>query len=139
MAKLIVLRGNLESGTSVIAQSLQDLISPQPLLIDYDVVRRETIKEYQSDPIISPGSIVLVVRYGLKQGRDVIVEGNLQRHMYGRLMGDLNKIHPKNTFFYYFSKDDDAMGFANEKIISDPTSVEDSVTQIINDMNASER
>jgi len=139
MARLIVLRGNLEAGTSLIARSLQKLVSPQPLLIDYDAVRRETIKELRDDMIISPGSIVLAVRYGLKQGRDVIVEGNFQRHMYGRLMVDLNKIHPKSTLFYYFSKDEDAMGFANEKIIPEITNMEDSVDQIIADMNALER
>lgn len=94
-SQLIIIRGNSGSGKTTVAkqlrQQLGDGLSDNTILIQQDVLRRDMLRERD---ILEKQSTIelieLVVDFGRKQGRAVILEF-LSTKKYGAMLNELIK------------------------------------------------
>lgn len=79
-SQLIIIRGNSDSGKTTIAKEVRDRLgddlSDNTILVQQDTLRRDILRERD---ILGKRSIIelteLVVEFGRKQGRTIILEG----------------------------------------------------------------
>jgi len=164
MAKIIILRGNSGSGKSTVALAIQEQLVPHPVLIEHDHFRRKILKEHEGPDIINDELIFRTVQFALENNRDVIIEGIMWIERYKKLFDRILEIHPSENYFYYFDipfeetlrrhatkkntdfgenemrlwfKENNESGYPGEVIIPATNSFDDTVSQIITEVNAS--
>jgi predicted ABC-type ATPase len=165
-SKLIIIRGNSGSGKTTIAKEIRtrigDGLSDNTMLVQQDTLRREILRE--RDMLEKRSTIELieiVVEFGRKQGRTVILEGIFSAKKYGAMLGALadkfDDVHVyyfdlpfEETLIRHKSKSNahefgekemrewwnekDYLGISGEKILDKNMSVDDVVRKIINDI-----
>jgi adenylate kinase family enzyme len=158
MTKLIILRGNSGSGKSSVARAIQERVTPHPVLIEHDYIRRKVLKEKEGLDAINADLIYRMIEYAFENDRDVILEGIMRVDRYATLFDKLLRLHPSANYFYYFDipfeetlsrhatkgdvgfgveemrrwyKEGEESGYEGEVIIHMTNSFEDTVTQII--------
>ncbi|MCA0969195.1 kinase [Halobacillus litoralis] len=99
---LIVLRGNSGSGKTTIARELQAYFGRGTLLVSQDVIRRDMlhVKDREGNPAIE--LIRQTVEYGKGKCRVVILEGILNRSLYGDMIHQLVESFHRRACLYYF-------------------------------------
>lgn len=105
-SKLIIIRGNSGSGKTTVAKEVRsrigDGLSDNTMLVQQDTLRREILRERDR---LDKRSIIelieLVVEFGRKQDRVVIVEGILSAKKYGPMLRKLANKFDK-AYVYYF-------------------------------------
>lgn len=165
-SKLIIIRGNSGSGKTTVAKEVRnrigDGLSDDTMLVQQDTLRRDVLRERD---LVEKRSVIelieIMVEFGLKQGRTVILEGILSAKKYG---GMLNGLADKfdEVYVYYFDlsfeetlirhasksnaheygekemrewwNEKDYLGMPGEKILNKNMSVDDVVREIINDI-----
>jgi len=160
--KLIILRGNSGSGKSAVAKRLREVSGRKIAIVGQDNIRREILKEKEIDNGENIALIELVVEFALGRGFDVVLEGIFKAQRYGDMLRRLSE-RCADTYVYYFDisfeetlrrhsnkpnahefgekemrewyMSCDLLGHKNEKIISENSSLEDSVRVIIADTN----
>lgn len=95
-SQLIIIRGNSGSGKTTVAkqlrQQLGDGLSDNTIFIQQDVLRRDMLRERDMLEKQSTIELIeLVVDFGRKQGRVVILEGILSTKKYGAMLNKLIK------------------------------------------------
>ncbi len=165
-SKLIIIRGNSGSGKSTVAKEVRkrigDGLSDDTMLVQQDVLRRDILRERDKSEKRSVIELIeLVVEFGRKQERTVILEGIFSVKKYGpmlrKLMSKFDEAHVyyfdlsfEETLVRHASKpnaDDygekemrewwnekDYLGTPGEKILHDGLSIEDIVQGIIKDI-----
>lgn len=158
MTKLIILRGNSGSGKSVVAREIQSRVEPRPVLIEHDHFRRKVLSEKEGPDSINADLIYRTVAYVFEHDRDVIIEGIMRMKYYSDLFDRLIQLNQGETYFYYFDvsfdetlrrhnsksnvdfgetemkrwyASNDCSGYANEILIPESNTFEDTVSQII--------
>lgn len=165
-ARLIIIRGNSGSGKTTVARELRnrigDGLSDSTMLIQQDTLRRDMLRERD---MLTKRSIIelteILVEFGRKQGRTVILEGIFSAEKYGAMLGKIASTFDE-VYAYYFDipfeetvarhaskpnahefgekemrewwKDKDYLRMPNEKILHQGMSVDDIVREIINDI-----
>lgn len=169
-SKLIIIRGNSGSGKTTVAKELRsrisDGLSDNTMLVQQDTLRRDILRERD---MLEKRSIIdlteLVVEFGRKQGRTVIVEGIFAVKKYGAMLRKLASNFDE-SYVYYFDltfeetlvrhltkfnahefgekemrewwNEKDYLGMPNEKTLHKEMGVEDIVCQIISDIGVTE-
>ena len=166
-SKLIIIRGNSGSGKTTVAKELRsrigDGLSDNTLLVQQDVLRRDMLRERDMPEKCSVIELIeLVVEFGRRQGRIVILEGILVTKKYGPMLRHLANRFDE-VYVYYLDipfeetlrrhatkpnahefgekemrewwNDRDYLVISNEKILTKELSVEDIVDTIIDDMS----
>lgn len=110
MSKLIIIRGNSGSGKTTIAKRLRQALQPHSarelghgtMLVQQDVVRREIlkVKDIPKNPAIK--LIEEMVLFGKEAGYDVILEGILNKDIYGDMLTRLASHFKGHVKLYYF-------------------------------------
>lgn len=168
-SKLIIIRGNSGSGKTTIAKEVRsrlgDGLSDNTMLVQQDILRRDILRERD---MLEKRSIIelteIVVEFGRKQGRTVILEGIFSVKKYGTMLSDLASKFDE-VYVYYFDlpfeetlarhasksnahefgekemrewwNEKDYLGMSNEKILDKDLSVEDIVHRITSDIEVS--
>jgi len=101
MGALIIIRGNSGSGKTTVARALQYRLGHGTMLVSQDVVRREILYIKDSTPGPTKDLLERMVRFGLENGRTVIIEGILANHKYGDLLRGL-AAEATESYVYYF-------------------------------------
>jgi len=154
---LIVIRGNSGSGKSTIARRLQRGHGRGCALVEQDYLRRIVLRERDKQGGIAPGLIARTVRYPLRHGYHVVLEGILHSGRYGDMIRELRAGHRRTHLFYLdvsldetlrrherfrqaadFTGDDmrgwyaphDVLGLAGEHVLPETTTVEKAVAVI---------
>lgn len=163
-SKLIILRGNCATGKSTVAKQLRKSAKSEEgvALVEQDIFRLYLLKNEGLDSNHHIELIQQVAEFVLARGYDVIIEGTLHSIKYGNMLEGLVQKTPTN-FTYYLDvsleetvkrhqsrpishkfgeeelrkwyKGRDMLGFENEKIISENSSLEDTVDSILADTN----
>ena len=165
-SKLIIIRGNSGSGKTTIAKEVRsrlgDGLSDNTMLVQQDVLRRDILRE--RDMLEKRSTIELtelVVEFGRKNDRMVILEGIFSVKKYGvvlrKLAGKFDMVciyyfdlpfeetlarHVTKPNAYEYGEKErrdwwnekDYLGLPNEKILHKNMSVESIVNQIIRDI-----
>lgn len=153
-SKLIILRGNSAAGKSTVAKRLREISSQKIAYVAQVNIRREILKEKETDDAANNDLIAEIVEFALRRDYDVILEGMLKFHRYGKMLKVLVANCPNNYVFYFdvgleetlrrhatkpISKDvdeaalrswykhKDITGFKNEILIPESYSIEQSV------------
>ena len=166
LSKLIIIRGNSGSGKSTVAKEIRtrigDGLSDNTMLVQQDVLRRDILRERDTlDKLSTIELIELVVEFGRKQGRVVILEGILRAEKYGTMLRKLaNKFDEVYVYYFDLSFEEtlvrhkskpnahefgekemrewwnkkDFLGMPNEKSLDKEMDIEDIVSQIISDI-----
>ena len=165
-SKLIIIRGNSGCGKTTVAKELRnrigDGLSDNTMLVQQDTLRRDMLRERE---VLEKRSIIelteLLVEFGRKQGRTVILEGIFSVKKYGPMIHSLTSKFDA-VHVYYFDvpfeetlarhmtrynahefgekemrewwNEDDYLGMPNEKTLHKDMGVEDIVDQIISDI-----
>jgi adenylate kinase family enzyme len=165
-SKLIIIRGNSGSGKTTISKEVRnrigDGLSDSTMLVQQDTLRRDILRERD---ILEKRSTIelteLVVEFGRKQGRTVIVEGIFSVKKYGAMLRKLASNFDE-SYVYYFDlpfeetlarhitksnahefgekemrewwNEKDYLGMPNEKILHKDMSPDEIVHQIISDI-----
>lgn len=168
-SKLIIIRGNSGSGKTTVAKEVRsrigDGLSDSTMLVQQDILRRDILRERD---MLGKRSIIdlteLIVEFGRKQGRIVILEGIFNTKKYGAMLRNLAGKF-EEVYIYYFDlpfeetlkrhvtksnahefgekemrkwwKEKDYLGMQKEKILHKDMGIEDIVCQIINDIGVS--
>ena len=165
---LIIIRGNSGSGKTTIAKEVRnkisDGLSDDTMLVQQDILRRDVLRERD---MLDKRSVIelieLVVGFGRKQGRTVILEGILSAEKYGLM---LNKLVSKfdEVHVYYLDvpfeetlkrhalkpnahefgekemrvwwNEKDYLNMPGEKILQEDLGIDDIVSEIINDIGS---
>jgi len=158
-SKLIVLRGNSGSGKSTVARLVREASSRTIALVEQDYLRRVVLKERGKTPGTNNLDLIFqTTTFALSRGYDVILDGILVFHQYGDMLRELAARCPDHHFFYFDISLDETLrrhatkpiahevgeqdlrgwyrarnvtGFANETIIPESSSVEESVRLIV--------
>lgn len=101
-SKLIILRGNSGSGKSTIAKSLQNQLGRGTLLVSQDTVRREMLKVQDREGNLSIDLISRIAEYGKGKCEYTIVEGILNKKLYGEMLKRLIHFYKEKANTYYF-------------------------------------
>jgi predicted kinase len=157
--KFIVLRGNSGSGKSGVARAVR-LAQGEPMAyIEQDCLRRIILKEKDIAGGLNIQLIKETVLFSLRNSYHVILEGLLLKKRYEGMFEELLKLHPSNNHFFYFDvsleetlkrhqtkinkdefgevemrdwyKETDLLHCAEEEIIPESNSLEESVKQIL--------
>lgn len=164
--KIIIIRGNSGSGKSTIAKKLRneisDGLSDNTMLVQQDTFRREILRERDLPDRKAVIELMgMVVEFGRKQNRVVIVEGIFGKAKYGDMLRKMVESFDE-SYAYYFDlpieetlvrhatklnshefgeeemrewfKEKDFLGLPGEKILDETMGVEEVVEQIINDI-----
>ncbi|GIM94422.1 AAA family ATPase [Paractinoplanes toevensis] len=165
---LVIIRGNSGSGKSTVAAEVRRRYGRGCALIEQDYLRRVVLREHGSDhaPRVAPGFITTVVRAALDSGYHVVLEGILHTRQYGPALRELIADHRGPTFAFWLevSFDEtlhrhagrpdlahvtaetmrgwytpmDLLGLPGEQIITEESTVEDSVARILHDSDLTE-
>lgn len=165
-SKLVIIRGNSGSGKTTVAKEVRkrigDGLSDDTMLVQQDALRRDILRERDTlDKRSTIELIELVIEFGRKQGRTVILEGILSAKKYGLM---LNKLMSKfdEAYVYYFDlpfeetlvrhaskpnahefgeremrewwQEKDYLGAPGEKILHENLGIDDIVREIIHDI-----
>lgn len=169
-SKLIIIRGNSGSGKTTIAKEVRsrigDGLSDNTMLVQQDTLRRDILRERDMLEKRSTIELIeLVVEFGRKQSRTVLLEGIFSAKKYGAMLGRLASKFDE-VYIYYFDlpfeetlirhkskanahefgekemrewwNEKDYLGVPGEKILNKNMSVDDVVREIINDTGMSE-
>jgi adenylate kinase family enzyme len=166
-SKLIIIRGNSGSGKTTVAKELRsrigDGLSDNTLLVQQDVLRRDMLRERD---MLEKRSVIelieLVVEFGRRQGRTVILEGILATKKYGPMLHQLaSQFDEAHVYYLDISFDEtlrrhatkpnahefgekemrewwnekDYSNIAGEKVLHKDMSIEDMVEEIIADIS----
>lgn len=156
--KLIILRGNSGSGKSTVAKTLRDGCAHKVALVEQDNIRRNVLREKEADDAANIELIARVVEFALGCGYDVILEGILKFRRYGGMLERLRAACPETHVYYFdipfeetlrrhatkpcvqdFGEREmrewyaprDLTGFPGETLISEESSLERTVSMII--------
>lgn len=106
VSKLIIIRGNSGSGKTTVAREVRtnigDGLSNDTMLVQQDTLRRDMLRERDTPDRQSVIELTeLVVEFGRKQGRTVILEGIFSAKKYSAM---LTRIASKfdEVYVYYF-------------------------------------
>jgi shikimate kinase len=170
MSRLIIIRGNSGSGKTTIAKQLQQDLQPRfvkdlghgTMLVQQDVVRREILRvsDIPENPAIK--LIEEMVLFGEESGYDVILEGILNKNVYGDMLTRLMTHFKGRIQTYYFDisfeetlhrhatkpnaheygeeqmrewyKEKDILGLPDEKLFTDNQSEEEIFQSIMQDL-----
>ena len=163
---LIIIRGNSGSGKTTAANTLrcamrEKLGKGSTLLVQQDTIRIDILDVKDTSDNDSIGLIDDICRYGMGLGKNVILEGILDRWKYGQMLYRLISDWPGPTHIYYydipleetlmrhesrpqkalFSKErmrgwyntDNALNIQGEQIITEEVSLEDAVAMMLID------
>ncbi|MBM7692215.1 adenylate kinase family enzyme [Peribacillus deserti] len=101
-SKLIIIRGNSGSGKTTIAKSLQNQFGRGNLLVSQDNVRREMLKVHDREGNLSINLIRQITEYGKGKCEYVILEGILNKNLYGEMLNNLICLYNGKAYTYYF-------------------------------------
>ncbi len=161
-SKLIIIRGNSGSGKTTIAKEvcnrIGDGLSDGTMLVQQDTLRRDMLGKTSVIELIE-----LLVEFGRKQNRIVVLEGILGFKKYGMMLNKLVSSFDESHVYYLdipfeetlvrhaskpnahefgekemreWWKEKDYLGVPGEKILQADKSVGDVVREIINDTGA---
>lgn len=163
---LIIIRGNSGSGKSTVAKALRIAMNEKfgkgsTILVQQDVIRIDILDVKDTLDNESIELIHEICKYGLKLGKNVILEGILDRWKYGEMLSSLIKEWCGNVLVYYydislettlerhdmrpqknvFTKEnmrswynsDNQLNFPNEHIFNEHISIDDAVAKILAD------
>jgi predicted kinase len=159
---LVVLRGNSGSGKSTVARGLRDALRDKVIWIEQDYIRRIVVGETGGEP--QPLTAVLIeamASCALERGYVVVVDGILDAHRYGAMLGRLREACQGRVGYYYFSipfdetvrrhatrqladvvsaeemrgwyRDNDVLGFVDEQVVHSNATVQQTVERLIQD------
>lgn len=100
-SKLIVLRGNSGSGKSTVAKKLREVSDRKIAYVEQDNIRRTILMEKEADDGANIELISNIVEFALSRDYDVILEGILRFHRYGKMLKDLAVKCPEHYFYYF--------------------------------------
>ena len=168
MSRLIIIRGNSGSGKTTVARALRnrlgDGLSDDTMLVQQDILRRDILRERDySDKHAIIELIELVVEFGRKRNRTVILEGIMTKKKYIEMLTRLAKKFD-DVHVYYFDlsfeetlkrhaskpnahefgekemrewwREQDSLGWPNKTIIGADVSAEEIVEMIVGDIGA---
>ncbi|GIH04679.1 hypothetical protein Rhe02_27460 [Rhizocola hellebori] len=164
-AHLIVLRGNSGSGKSTVAVALRERLGANAALVQQDFVRRTVLREDGGgDNRATAGLLAQMARYCLDSGYHVVLEGILDRGRYSEMLEPLWRSRLWDTHLYYFQigfaetarrhatrpesahfdvakmrswyREDDRVTFAQEAVIPESSTMEESVARIMRDLQS---
>jgi predicted kinase len=99
---LIILRGNSGSGKSTIAKAIHlNFHDKKIALVEQDYFRRKILREKGSQNGSHTKLIENNVKFLLREGYDVILEGIFNFKLYKKMLSSLARYN-KKTFFFYF-------------------------------------
>lgn len=157
-AKLVVLRGNSGSGKSATAQALRAASAHKIALVEQDYFRRFVLKEKDTADGDNIALIEQVTEFALTRDYHVILEGILSFARYGQTLNRLRERCPNSSFYYFdisleetlrrhatkpnahefgetelraWYRLDDRTGYPGERIISESSSLSETVSQIM--------
>ena len=165
-SKLIIIRGNSASGKTTIAKEVRnridDGLGDNTMLVQQDIVRRDILKERDALDKRSVIELVeLIVEFGRKQNRTVILEGIFSAKKYGTMLNELVRKFDEAHVYYLdvpfeetlvrhaskpnahefgeremreWWKEKDYLGIPGEKILHEDVDVDDIVREIMNDI-----
>lgn len=168
MSRLIIIRGNSGSGKTTVAKALRnrlgDGLSDDTMLVQQDILRRDILRERDySDKHAIIELIELVVEFGRKRNRTVILEGIMTRKKYAEMLAKVaDKFDEVSAYYFDLSfeetltrhaskpnahefgekemrkwwREQDSLGWPNETIIGADMSAEEIVEMIIGDIGA---
>ena len=104
--KLIIIRGNSGSGKTTVAKEVRtrigDGLSDDTMLVQQDVIRRDILRERDMPDKHSVIKLIeMVVEFGRKQSRTVILEGIFAAKKYGAMLQKLASNFDE-VYVYYF-------------------------------------
>lgn len=146
MRKLIILRGNSGSGKTTIAKMLRNSLPHESIMtIGQDEIRRQILNVKDTPNNLAVSLIQQLALFGRDHYPVVLIEGILNRAIYGQMLAEL-ATHFDQTNYYYFDLTfnetvirhqsrakftsftshemakwwltDDRLGFADEKLIT---------------------
>ena len=165
-SKLIIIRGNSGSGKTTVAKEVRsrlgDGLSDDTMLIQQDTIRRDILRERDMLEKRSTIELIeLIVEYGRKQGRTVIIEGIFSTKKYGAMLYNIARTFDE-VYVYYFDlsfeetlarhatksnahefgekemrewwNEKDYLGMTGEKILYKDMSISEIAHQIISDI-----
>ena len=165
-SRLIIIRGNSGSGKTTVAKELRsrlgDGLSDDTMLVQQDVVRRDILRERDTANKTAVLMLIeLMVEFGRKQGRTVILEGILSAKKYGTMLTEVMSKFDE-VYVYYFDlpfeetlrrhstkpnahefgekemrewwKEKDYLGSKNERILGEDLSAGELVELILGDV-----
>ncbi len=169
VSKLVIIRGNSGSVKTTIAQELRQSLGngsgDNTMLVQQDVLRRDMLRERdmpEKQSIIE--LIKLIVEFGRRQRRIVILEGILAKKKYGKMLQELIKDFDEAHVYYFdlpfeetlkrhvskpnaheFGENEmrewwnekDYLGVLGEKVLGQELSAQTIVDQIIADVDTS--
>jgi adenylate kinase family enzyme len=164
--KLIIIRGNSDSGKTTVAKAVRsrlgDGLSDNTLLVQQDTIRRDMLRERDMPDRRSVIELTeLVVEFGRKQGRIVVLEGIFSEKKYGEMLRKMVGAFDE-AYVYYFDlpfeetlkrhatksnahefgekemrewwKEKDYLNLPNEKILHERVGIDEVVDKITQDI-----
>lgn len=100
-ARLVVLRGNSGSGKSTVARRLRGLLGRGVAWVEQDYLRRIVLHEHDVPCGVNIGLVDQTVRYALRNGYHVVLEGMLDAGRYGTMLAGLRHDFAELATFFY--------------------------------------
>lgn len=166
MQHLIIIRGNSESGKSTVAKALRNAMREvygkgSTMIVSQDVIRIDILDVKDTADNESIALIQEICEYGLNLGKNVILDGILDRWKYEEMLSKLIKNWGDGVHVYYydipleitferhdmrpqkdvFTKEnmrgwynsDNKLNLQNERIFNENITVDEAVAQILAD------
>lgn len=102
MPKLIMIRGNSESGKTTVARELQNKFGVNTMLLSQDVIRREILKVKDAPGGPACQLLLHMLQYGRENCDIVILEGILYSTYYRELFAYAKKAYKSEIYAYYY-------------------------------------